>query len=179
MAIKPDDVIRLRNEGMAYALKIAEEHGIEELRKQVKMRGYLKVTVKFTPEEMIQTIDNIAARIYNNMLTMVYAVMHDKHGWRKKRLLDFKRDFDEKVHGVGDLDGMGHHYARFEDYAIEANELYDLGIDIEKVREAQRNNDENDRANGISVEADSVIGWLRKNGYADAADAVKKEVYGE
>lgn len=33
MAIKPDDVIRLRNEGMAYALKIAEEHGIEELRK--------------------------------------------------------------------------------------------------------------------------------------------------
>lgn len=179
MAIKPDDVIRLRNEGMAYALKIAEEYGIEELREQVKMRGYLKATVKFTPEEMIQTIDNIAARIYNNMLTMVYAVMHDKHGWRRKRLLDFKRDFDEKVHGVGDLDGMGHHYARFEDYAIEANELYDLGIDIEKVREAQRNNDENDRANGIAVEADSVIGWLDKHGYSDAATAVKKEIYGE
>lgn len=53
-------------------------------------------------------------------------------------MLDFKRDFDEKVHGVGDLDGMGHHYARFEDYAIEANELYDLGIDIEKVREAAK-----------------------------------------
>lgn len=179
MAIKPDEVIRLRNEGMAYALKIAETHGIKELRRQVKLRGYFQATVKFTPEEMIQTVDNIAERIYNNMLTMVYAVMHDKHGWRKKRLLEFKKDFDEKVHGVGDLDGMGHHYARFEDYATEANELYDLGIDIEKVREAQRNNDENDRANGIAVEADSVIGWLQKNGYSDAAVAVKKEIYGE
>ncbi len=179
MANKTGDILRLRNEGMAYALKIAERHGIEELRQQVKLRGYFQATVKFTPEEMTQTIDNIAERIYNNMLTMVYAVMHDKHGWRKKRLLDFKRDFDEKVHVVGDLDGMGHHYAKFEDYAIEANKLYDLGIDIEKVREAQRNNDENDRANGIAVEADSVIGWLRKNGYSDAADAVKKEVYGE
>ena len=54
MAIKPDDVIRLRNEGMTYALKIADEYGIEELRKQVKMRGYLKATVKFTPEEYRQ-----------------------------------------------------------------------------------------------------------------------------
>lgn len=93
MAIKPDDVIRLRNEGMTYALKIADEYGIEELRKQVKMRGYLKATVKFTPEEMIQTIDNIAARIYNNMLTMVYAVMHDKHGWRKKKIARFQERF--------------------------------------------------------------------------------------
>ena len=179
MAIKPDDVIRLRNEGMAYALKIAEEHGIDELRDQVKKRGYLRATVKFTPDEMDRTIDNIAERIYNNMLTMVYAVMHDRHGWGGKRLHDFKREFDRKVYGVGERDGMGRHYARFEDYALEANKLYDLGIDIEKVREAQRNNDENDRANGISVEADSVIEWLRKNGYSDAADAVKKEIYGE
>lgn len=74
---------------------------------------------------------------------------------------------------------MGRHYARFEDYALEANELYDLGIDVEKVREAQRNNDENDRYNKIAVEADSVIGWLAKNGYPDASNAVKKEIYGE
>ena len=82
--MKPNEIIKLRNEGMAYALKIAKEHGIEELQKQVQMRGYLRATVKFTPEEMVQTIDNIAERIYNNMLTMVYAVLHDRHGWGKK-----------------------------------------------------------------------------------------------
>ena len=43
MAIKTDDILRLRNEGMAYALKIAKKDGIEELEKQVKMRGYLDV----------------------------------------------------------------------------------------------------------------------------------------
>ena len=179
MAIKPGDVIRLRNEGMAYALKIAKEHGIEELQEQVKMRGYLRATVKFTPEEMVQTIDNIAERIYNNMLTMVYAVLHDRHGLGKKRLLEFKQAFDEKVYLVGERDGMGRHYARFEDYAQEANDLYGLGIDTGKVREAQRNNDENDRMNKIAVEADSVIGWLRKHGYGAAAEAVQKEIYGE
>lgn len=177
--MKPNEIIKLRNEGMAYALKIAKEHGIEELQEQVKIRGYLRATVKFTPEEMMQTIDNIAERIYNNMLTMVYAVLHDRHGWGKKRLLDFKREFDEKVYLVGERDGMGRHYARFEDYAQEANDLYDLGIDIEKVREAQRNNDENDRMNKIAVEADSVIGWLEKHGYGDAAEAVQEEIYGE
>lgn len=64
---------------------------------------------------------------------------------------------------------------------IDADEIIfgGSGYCIEKVRETQRNNDENDRANGIAIEADSVIGWLRKNGYSDAADAVKKEVYGE
>lgn len=179
MAIKANEIIKLRNEGMAYALKIAKDHGIEELQRQVQIRGYLRATVKFTPEEMTQTIDNIAERIYNNMLTMVYAVMHDKHGWARKRLHDFKREFDAKVYLVGERDGMGRHYARFEDYALEANELYDLGIDVEKVREAQRNNDENDRYNKIAVEADSVIGWLAKNGYQDASNAVKKEIYGE
>lgn len=177
--MKPNDIIKLRNEGMAYALKIAKEHGIEELQKQVQMRGYLRATVKFTPEEMVQTIDNIAERIYNNMLTMVYAVLHDRHGWGKKRLLDFKCEFDEKVYLVGERDGMGRHYVRFEDYAQEANELYDIGIDIEKVLEAQRNNDENDRQNKIAVEADSVIEWLKKRGYEDAAVAVQNEIYGE
>lgn len=39
-AIKLDDVIRLRNEGMAYALKIAKDRGIEELQKQVQKEIY-------------------------------------------------------------------------------------------------------------------------------------------
>lgn len=179
MAIKTDDILRLRNEGMAYALKIAKKDGIEELEKQVKMRGYFRATVKFTAEEMTQTVDNIATRIYNNMLTMVYAVLRDRHGWAGKRLKQFKADFDEKVYCVGERNGMGHHYSRFEDYAMEANELYDLGIDINAVQEAQRNNDDNDLDQGIAVKADSVIGWLNSHGYPEAAMAVKAEIYEE
>ena len=36
MSVKADEVIRLRNEGMAYALKMAKDYGIDELQKQVE-----------------------------------------------------------------------------------------------------------------------------------------------
>ena len=60
MKKRADEIINLRNEGMAYALKIAKERGIEELQRQVNIRGCLRVSVKFTPEELQQSIDNIA-----------------------------------------------------------------------------------------------------------------------
>lgn len=172
MAKRADEIINLRNEGMAYALKIAKERGIEELQRQVNIRGCLRVSVKFTPEELQQSIDNIADRVYNNMLTMVYAVMHDLHGWGRQRLLRFKEEFDRKVYEVGETDEMGHHWARFEDYAAEANELYNIGIDMEKIRETQENNDERKY-----IAAVAVIDFLEKKGYADAAGDLRKEVY--
>ena len=172
MASKASEIINLRNEGMAYALKIAKERGIKELEKQVKMRGALRVSVKFTPEELQQSIDNIAERVYNNMLTMVYAVFHDNHGWGKKRLIQFKKDFDAKVYEVGETDEMGHHWAQFEDYAKEANELFDLGINIEAVQQAQKNNDETKYISAVAA-----VNFLQEKGYADAAEELKKEVF--
>lgn len=175
MATKPDEVIRLRNEGMAYALRIAEKEGIDVLRQQVKVRGLLKVSVRFTPDEMNKTIDNISSRIYNNMLTMTYAVLHDCHGFGGTRLKRFKEQFDKKVYCVSERDEMGHHWATFEDYAEEANRLYGLGIDMEKIYETQRYNDENDK---VYISAESAIGFLQEKGYADAAKALKDEVFG-
>lgn len=176
MAKKADELIKLRNDGMAYALKIAEEYGVDGLREQVKLRGLLKVSVKFTPEELHRSIENISDRIYNNMLTMVYAVLYDDWGFREKRIRRFKCQFDNKVYSVGERDDMGHHWARFEDYAEEANRLYNLGIDMEKIREAQRNNDENEK---IYIAAESAVKFLEEKGYAEAAEALAAEVFGE
>lgn len=71
MANKANEIIQLRNEGMAYALKIAKEHGVDELERQVKLRGCLRASVKFTRDELYQSIQNISDRVYNNMLTML------------------------------------------------------------------------------------------------------------
>ena len=174
MAKKPDETIRLRNEGMAYALKIAREGGIEELERQVRARGVLKVSVKFTADELQQSFENLAGRIYNNMLTATYAVLHDKYGFRKKRLHDFKGEFDYKVRGIAERDPMGHHYVRFEDYALEANEQYDLGIDMEKIRETERINDDNDK---IYIDAETAVKFLEKHGFPEAAGELNREVF--
>ena len=77
MAIRPDEIIKLRNEGMAYALRIARDQGIDVLAEEVKKRGYYRCTVKFTPDELNMSEQNISDRIYNNMLTIWYAVFRD------------------------------------------------------------------------------------------------------
>lgn len=173
MANKADEIIRLRNEGMAYALKIAQEDGIEGLERQVKLRNLLKVSIKFTPEEIDQSIDSISERVYNNMLTITYAVLHDAFGWGEKRLMRFKEMFDRKTFFVGDFDPKGRHYARFETYAEEANKLYNLGINMDKVKESQGFNDLSQRP---YVALDLFIKILKEKGFTEALEAVQKEI---
>lgn len=174
MAIKADDLIRLRNEGMAYALKVAKEHGVEGLERQVMQRGLYKVAIQFTEEEYNKSLDNISERVYNNMLTMAYAVLHDACGYGEKRLKKFKELFDRKVYLVGEYDPAGKHYARFEDYAAEANRLYNLGIDMEVIKQTQFNNDSGSRK---YVAVDEIVRWLKSHGHAEAAEAVKEDAF--
>ena len=171
MASKTDEIIQLRNEGMAYALKIVEDSGVEELKRQVKLRGLLKVSMRFSPEELNTTIERISNRIFNNIFTMTFAVLHEECKYGAVRLKRFKEQLDKKVMLVGDTDPRGRHYARFEDYAEEANKLYDLGIDIEAIRETQVNNDESGR---LAIAADEVFKLLKDNGHHEAVDTVKK-----
>lgn len=172
MAIKADDLIKLRTEGMAYALKIATTEGVEELAKQLKMRGALRITPIVKEEELNVTIDRLSEKIYNNMLTMVYAVMHDDWGFGNVRLQRFKKSFDKKVYLVGEQDPQGKHYARFEDFAEEANRLHDLGINIDSILQTQLDNDYNNRR---YVAIDQAVAFLKKKGFTEAADALQRD----
>ena len=176
MSKNANEIIQLRNEGMAYALRIAKKDGLEELERQVKLRGTLRVSVKFTQDELYQSARNISERVYNNMLTIWYAVFHDRLGFGGKRIRQLKDWFDEKVYLVGETSPFGHHWATFEDYGEEANRLYDLGIDLDKLRETQAINDQDEPK---KVYADEVIGWLAEHGYPEASEAVRKEIYRE
>ena len=176
MSKSANEIIKLRNEGMAYALQIAKKDGLEELERQVKLRGLLKVSVKFTPDELYESAQNISERVYNNMLTIWYAVFHDRLGFGGKRIRQLKQWFDEKVYLVGETSQFGHHWATFEDYGEEANRLYDLGIDLDKIRETQEINAETDTWKRYS---DNMIGWLAEQGFLEASEAVRKEIYGE
>lgn len=172
MAIKADDLIKLRTEGMAYALKVAKTDGIAELERQVKMRGALRITPIVKEDELNVSIERISEKVYNNMLTMVYAVLHDVYGYGNVRLHRFKQEFDKKVYLVGENDPLGRHYARFEDFAEEANRIHDLGINLESILQTQYDNDYNNRR---YVAIDQIVKFLLKQNYNDAAEALKKE----
>lgn len=174
---KKDDIITLRNEGMAYALAIAKKDGVEELERQVKIRGAAKVSLRFTKEELRESMRTMSERIYANQLTLWYAVFHDKMGFGKDRMQRLKRWYDEKLALVAGKDPMGEHWARFEDYAEEANKLHGLGIDMDAIIGTQNDVDRDGGAK--TVEAWAAVCWLRDRGHAKAADALEGELFGK
>lgn len=174
MSKNANDIIQLRNEGMAYALQIAKKDGLEELERQVKLRGALKAAM-ISVDELNQSSRNLSDRVYNNILTIWYAVFHDKLGFGGKRIRQLKQWFDEKVYLVSEMSPMGHHWATFEDYGEEANRLCDLGIDLDKLRETQEINAKDEVR---KIYADEAIEWLEKHGFPEASEAVRKEIYG-
>lgn len=165
-----------RMQGMIYALNIAKEKGIEGLEKDIRARNILRAPMKFSLEELEEFYRGISGRIYNNILTITYAVLHDRFKFGKDRLQSFKKCFNDKTLLVSTLDKFGNHYATFMDYAVEANKKYDLGIDVALVSAVQDVNEESIYGKEKRVEARAVLGALEENGFQDAAKFLEKRM---
>ena len=74
-----------------------------------------------------------------------------------------------------DLDYMGEHYVKMEDYAVELNEKFNMGIDVCRVAMTQETYDDK-RDEFRSCKVDRVIRELRENGFADAAEFLDKKL---
>ncbi|OYO76068.1 hypothetical protein C8E03_108140 [Lachnotalea glycerini] len=167
---KGDKEFQWRMEGMLFALKIAKQDGVEALENDIRSRNILKAPMRFSPEELESFYKLMSGRIYNNILTIAYAVLHDTFGFRKERLKRFKKVFDEKTMCIADLTRFGNHYVTFTDYAREANEKYNLGIDIDLVSATQ---DINDETMGKRAKIDAIGELFKEQGYSDAAEFLR------
>lgn len=157
-----------RMQGMAYAYKIAKEQGIEALEADIKARNFYRAPIKFSAKEIEEFKDFLCENLYHMMLTAVGMVLYDKWGFRKKRLLDFKAEFDKVTQSVFDFSMIGNHYVTMEDYAVYLNKEADLGIDVARVAACQANNDyEKEWKNMADV--DKLVIALREEGFEDAS----------
>lgn len=102
------------------------------------------------------------------MLTTVCYTLNNSFGFGAKRIKDFKRAFDSHVQYTLDLDYMGEHYVKLEDYAIEIKEKFGFDIDIDKVAAATAIFDEKDIRYHM-MKAEIVIKELKAAGFEDAA----------
>ena len=62
-----------------------------------------------------------------------------------------------------------------EDFAVELNEMYDLGIDVARVAYCQDSHDEKEE-NYRMCKIDRVLQELRENGFKDAAVFLEKKL---
>lgn len=164
-----------RMQGMNYAYNIAKNDGVDVLEKEIKRRNILKLPLNMPAKNVEKYYNAIRANVYNNMLTAMLYAMHDTFGFGKKRLDRLKSAFDKLVASALDLDYMGEHYVKLEDFAVELNEKYDVGIVIDVVSATQDAFDDG-REEFRSCKVDRVIRELRENGFCDAAEFLNKKM---
>ena len=83
------DYDRGRNDGLAMALRIAEEDGIEGLRKEIKFRGVTGIHTTLAKKELDQASKQIKEMTLDTMIVLAVATLHDEFDFGQKRCQRF------------------------------------------------------------------------------------------
>lgn len=83
------DYDRGRNDGLAMALRIAEEDGIEELRKEIKFRGVTGIHTALAKKELDRASKQIKEMTLDTMIVLAVATLHDEFDFGQKRCQRF------------------------------------------------------------------------------------------
>lgn len=164
-----------RLQGMIYAHKIVKERSLEDLEKEIKGRGRMKIDVWADKKEVDQLYQTLSTNLYQNMLAAVMYSIHNVFGFGGERLKRLKAEFDKNVVNLMGLDWTGEHYITFADWAKELDDKYGLGLNVDQMEELQK---DVDAANGMykRLDADSLLEALRDAGYMDAAAFIESKI---
>ena len=170
-----DKFYEARIAGYIAAYQKAKQDGLEALGRDIKKRNMLKADLNVSEKQMNEMYQEFSTNCYNNMLVGILYALHDSLQFGKTRIKRVKQAFDELVMDTMDLDYMGNHYIRLEDFAVELNEKYDLGIDISRVAACEEVFDQR-RSDFHYCKVEIVIRELKEHGFADAALFLEKKL---
>ncbi|MDD4844967.1 MAG: hypothetical protein PHU31_11695 [Anaerotignum sp.] len=86
-----------RHDGLALALKIIKEGGIEALEQEIKFRGVTNIHTPLAQKDLEKALAPIKEKTIATMLAMSIHVLYDEFDFRTVRLNRFKDRFDSKV----------------------------------------------------------------------------------
>lgn len=97
MAKKDREMQQYRNDGMAFALKIAKEKGIEALEKEVEYRKATFLPSAVQEKDVTKFVDETKMNCLDTVLIMSMMVLRDEFDFGEKRLNRFKERFNRKA----------------------------------------------------------------------------------
>ena len=171
---KLDKEYTARMQGMIYACNLAENEGVEALKNDIKKRGVLRAPLKFTQSQIDEFWEFLSKNLQATTMAVIGMVLRDKFHFGKKRLKEFKEEYDRKTRLAVDLDWIGEHYVTLEDYAEYLNKDFNLDIDADRVAVCQESYDKNNPKYG-TANMDHTIKELEKSGFKKAANFLKKK----
>lgn len=160
---KIDKYMQGRLDGLARGLMIAQDEGIDTLRKEVNFRKAFPFQLEISKQKADEIFEEVITKMYGTYVTVCYQAVHETFGAGKIRLKRFKDNFNRHVIYIHTLDEFGFQYSTFTEMAQELNRKYDLDIDMEHVEEIQDKNDAH--AGLMRARITSIVGLLED--YAD------------
>lgn len=111
-----------RRDGMAYALKIAKEQGIEGLEKELYFRNITHAPIGMEKETIDAFTERCKRAIFSSMTCLVLMILRDEWGFGKIRGDRFMEQFNNKA------ECLFRDFARWEDFRETIKE--EMGIDV-------------------------------------------------
>lgn len=97
MAIKDKDLMEIRNQALNYALKIAENYGVEGLRDEISRRQIMKYSL-LAPDKEIQKIKvEITERTVDIVTSITLDTLMEKFNFDKDMANIFYSEFNKMV----------------------------------------------------------------------------------
>lgn len=94
-SLKKDE--QLRREGMAYALRVAKEKGVDGLEAELERRNATEVPLRISNQQLQQFSDACKANIMNHILLLTLVTLRDEFDFGEKCLKQFQSRFNEKA----------------------------------------------------------------------------------
>lgn len=165
-----------RMQGMAYAWEITQKDGIEGLEREIKRRNITKLPMTVTQAEVNRVWHELTENMYNNITTTFLYVLVEKMNINEDDLVAILDMYNETVRDCLDMDFLGEHYVRMEDYAVELNSKLGLHLDVNRIAACQDHYDENnDESEYHKVKIEKIIKLLEDNNYIAASNFLKRK----
>lgn len=117
---------KARLEGMAQALRIAKEKGIEGLEEDIKMRNIMEIPCAVSKRAMDECIHNIKANTIDTITILTVYVLHRKFGFGNVRLKRFIEEFNFQA------ECLAEDYCAWDDLREEMRKDCGIGLGIRK-----------------------------------------------
>lgn len=126
---KLDAYTQGRAEGMAFALKIAREGGIDALEKEIKFRNIWNLHMNVSSKDIMEIKKRVALRIIDISRCIALLTLRDEFGFAHDRGLRFLKRFDLKVACVG-TDPDDEQRVTLDDYIKAVDEEMNIQLKI-------------------------------------------------
>lgn len=84
-----------RREGMAYALRVAKEKGIEGLEKELEFRNATNIPIKVSQKMVDDFVQETKEATIDTVCIMSMYALRDEFGFGPKRLNQYKKRFND------------------------------------------------------------------------------------